>query len=319
MAQLAQTVGQDVRDVVLLVKANMRDTSVCQEPLLVMPRSFFERLGPQGPQTATPRNLLSKQQQQEFLKTAREVAKHPWNLTRASEYLTTWVENNVNKASQLLWDLDYVMNPLEVDTEVRAPVADFKVKGVVVATIQTGIPKKRKCQSQEQGQAGSGQAGPKAKAKTTTKAKAKAMATAKAKAKAKAGPKAKGKASGGAKARAVPAVELPSDVSEERLLDVEPGPLVDMLPAELPVEGPPAPLAEPLAGPLAEPGGAPAPGRPGQRKQIPLAPAGLSLGCSRCRFARAGCDKCRQRAGVMLVCGAGGHAAWQPWSRPVAQ
>ena len=81
------------KDTVLISKQYLHSTVASQAPLLFFPA----RIG--GVLSFTdlkvnPRNPIGKKTADQFLKTARAVSGHPWNLLRAGKYLENLVESD---------------------------------------------------------------------------------------------------------------------------------------------------------------------------------------------------------------------------------
>ena len=88
-----QTLVESPEDIIMCVKHFWSSSCLAQPPLLVLPTVLMQHVGP-GPTWVVPRNDLSNDQCRGFLKTANQIEGPPWKLTRAAEYLRTWVEQN---------------------------------------------------------------------------------------------------------------------------------------------------------------------------------------------------------------------------------
>ena len=80
-------------DVIFLLKQYVCSTELVQLPQLLLPAARLARLSPMS-LTPLPRNVLTHDAIKEYRKTANRVAKPPWNLHRARQYLHDWTNRN---------------------------------------------------------------------------------------------------------------------------------------------------------------------------------------------------------------------------------
>ena len=79
-------------DAVLLTKEWACSMELSQQPLLLLPKAYLNKLP--MVMTVLPRNKLSGRQVTEFLKTAMVAEADPWLLQAAGDYLRGWVYAN---------------------------------------------------------------------------------------------------------------------------------------------------------------------------------------------------------------------------------
>ena len=89
----------DSEDVVLVTKQFMCSDRLSGPPLLLCPatRIINYMFSYPVPKEVLPRNAFSEEQAKQYLKTAKVVARPPWNLDLAAEYLKGLVERNKAK------------------------------------------------------------------------------------------------------------------------------------------------------------------------------------------------------------------------------
>jgi hypothetical protein len=279
-------------DVIMLVKALMRDTSLCQQPLLILPKDVLDKLPLLGPNSAAPRNVMTQRMKAEYMKTAAAVEAEPWGLLRAGSYLRQFVKHNEDVAPQSLWALSAVFKP-RASTCAEAPVAwkDFAPEGVKVISV-AAKPKKRKACAKH-GNSGHQQAAS-AEPRLVLQALQKQPEDG----------------------------DEASDEAQQAGVAVPPGeaggPAAAVQPHEEEASGHEADASEPEAGEahraerpvLRRPAAATAAKRARHSKFPPL-PSGVSLGCPKCRRSHFGCVECRSKAGVKLSESTDGVSQWQ--------
>lgn len=101
------------QDVYLLCKQFMHSSALSQKPLLILPADRLSRLAPSGPGNVVPRNDLGERTIHEFRKTAKAVAKHPWSLTAASQYLEQLCDQNESQQWPYPPVLEFINTPVE--------------------------------------------------------------------------------------------------------------------------------------------------------------------------------------------------------------
>lgn len=108
------------QDVFLLCKQFMHSSALSQKPLLILPAERLSRLAPSGPGNVVPRNDLGERTIHEFRKTAKAVAKHPWSLTAASQYLEELCDRNESHQ----WPHPPVLQFINTPVEELSPLID---------------------------------------------------------------------------------------------------------------------------------------------------------------------------------------------------
>ncbi len=93
-SHFAKDVEERADDAVVVVKRFMHDTKISQQPVLLLPAIFAERLGEGGPRERVQRNPFSERSAREYRKTATAVEQDPWFLRKAAVYLRDLVDQN---------------------------------------------------------------------------------------------------------------------------------------------------------------------------------------------------------------------------------
>ena len=81
-------------DVIMLMKQHMCDRCLCQQPQVVLSHDRIPGVPLSGPSEIMPRNALGSDLIAEFQKTASHVEQRPWAMTRAAEYLRDFCRRN---------------------------------------------------------------------------------------------------------------------------------------------------------------------------------------------------------------------------------
>ena len=247
-------------DIIILVKYRMASDGYAQPPQCFAPNQRFENLAKTvSSLQMAPRSVLSARQAKEFLKTAKAVTQPPWEMTRASEYLTNLVERNemVNTPAWELPQIAWALSPWKLQPEDGAFLAgDLPADVMTPVWVQTGP------------------ASTLAKRPTAAKSKAKGSGRQRAAAR----PKTCARSPGGHEAGNVPQ-------PAER-------------PIAPPLAGAPNGLGEPGAPERAGVERQPRKHKITRLDQLPPLPEGVKLGCGSCRQADVGCRGCRARVNL---------------------
>ena len=86
-------------DVILLLKESICSVALAQPPILAMPSVILKKLAPADALVPMARNDLGDRTRKEFRKAATVLAKAPWYLFRAQQYLEKLCEQNEKQVS----------------------------------------------------------------------------------------------------------------------------------------------------------------------------------------------------------------------------
>lgn len=326
------TLAPDPNDIILTVQHHLASPDDSQPPQVFAAAADFDKLPPAETIPISPRSQFSEKQRKEFEKTAWKITQPPWNLNVGSAYLLKLVTENF-EGSGLEWTapaMPFLLTgtreatvacPQPEDSfsdqtfawchSTPAPVCVTRLRKKTSAWTQ---PSERPAASAMAGAPASlyGRDGapdrvaaepPKKKAKKTWKRPA-AAAAARAPAAATPAPDKEPCAP-------TPSEPLPSDVESEIL---PPQPAQQQEQSACTANGPaaesiPTPDAAPKAkakakGKAKAKAKATAEGQKAQTGKRPQygrlpKPAGVSLGCSKCKY-QGGCARCREMAGLVL-------------------
>ena len=295
--------AEDPNDAVMLMKQWITGERLVQQPLLVVPVARFQKLGAAAPTKELDRNIIPVATGAQFKKTAERVARPPWNMVDASNYLTGLVERNRTNsfpAPPVLKFLHEKRAPCHVGAEGASDWQDFapgtpkRVDVYDAADTAVGRRVRQRpapaaaavalapgvvavapgASASSSGSSSSLASAPVALAA----AKAAAMPKAAAVPKAAAAPKVKAKAA---------APKVKAKVKAKAKVVAAPGPKAKAAPGPKAKAAPKAPPGRAFGGP-----------RPQQ-----------NLGCSKCRQSAAGCKRCKHMQQLWQQANAAGAAA----------
>ena len=279
-------VEESPRDVVLLVKQYMASTEMVQRPMVCFPAIGLEYLG-QFPKTnyVLPREPLSERQVREFQRTADLVEKEPWALHRAAKYLRTLIDNNAQGKADT-WvepDIGWVFQDVSEDSRGCALCIDDDDK-CDVFDVSFAVTKPIPVRMAGGNVAGPTVAVPSARRSTPPQKKHRIDADLSVKG-APLGSHAleQGQPEGSSVAKVPVRIHQECAAGEDGEVSIEGNGGAAQSKAR--------PKAKPTAKPRAKP----------KCSFKVVIPAGVQVGCSKCRRSPTGCGDCRAKAGLVQV------------------
>ena len=113
--------------------------------MLFIPHCRLALLSDDGPADINPRNMMTSEIRNHYLKTASEIAGRPWAMKKAAAYLENWCDMNENGVNRALWPVKFVFGNDRLSDKHRMPkVENFAPHGAKQVQLVTCKSLKRK-------------------------------------------------------------------------------------------------------------------------------------------------------------------------------